>query len=332
MTESSSNQVGTGQEELDLGQIISIVSKGFQALFKGFLKLFLYLKRNLLWLFLLVLIGALLGYGWSTINAEKLKLEVIVRPNLESKYYLYDVVEEINGKIKSEAQAFGEALGIDPSQWKGFEIGVEPVLQRTQEEMDKEQQYLETLKAFQNSPTSADIIRGILLDQNNPEQRITFYYINRETGPGMAKKIMNYINSNAYYKELAEIYRANANARLAQNDSLIAQIDRLVQVYSEKIGESTAVSQSPYVVEDSDALDVPALLQLKNNLIAQKEVRKIELLSLKEPLNIINFGSTQPVDVPFFGKAIIQVPTILLGLFFLFGIVRYLNRRAKELI
>jgi hypothetical protein len=72
-------------------------------------------------------------------------------------------------------------------------------------------------------------------------------------------------------------------------------------------------------------------LQFKNNLIRDTEQKKIDLLDQKEAIRIVNFGKPQEEQKSFFGKKIILVPTLLIGLFLLIDFIKYLNRKALEI-
>ncbi len=65
---------------------------GFNSLFRRFLRIFLYFKKNFLVLLSLIIVGALIAFGLNQFVSEKLQTEVIVKPNFESKAYLYDAV------------------------------------------------------------------------------------------------------------------------------------------------------------------------------------------------------------------------------------------------
>jgi hypothetical protein len=106
MADNQFNKANNSSDEIDLGQLFNLINKGFNNLFKRFLRLFLYLKRNALLLLGLVVIGVAIGYLLNQVVSKKLKTEVIVRPQFESKNYLYDVVNEIQANIKAKDTAF----------------------------------------------------------------------------------------------------------------------------------------------------------------------------------------------------------------------------------
>ena len=109
-------------DEIDLGQLFSMIGRGFNSLFRGLLRVFVYLKKNLIILAALVIVGGLIGFGLKYIVGEEQKLDVIVTPNLETKNYLYDVIAEIQSDIKTKDTVFLSSLGIDTDKLEGFKM------------------------------------------------------------------------------------------------------------------------------------------------------------------------------------------------------------------
>ena len=106
------NQNNTnGSDEIDLGQLFKMIGNAFNSVFRGFLRFFLYLKRNALIIIGLAVLGVAVGFGLKQVISKKMKIEVIVRPNLESKEYLYDVVDEIQANIEAKNEDFFKELG-----------------------------------------------------------------------------------------------------------------------------------------------------------------------------------------------------------------------------
>ena len=114
-------------DEIDLGQLLQMIGKGFNKLGIFFLHVFLYFKKNALILAALVVLGGAAGYGLKYVTSEKMQLDVIVRPNLESKDYLYDVISEIESNIRTKNASFFKEIDISIEDLKGFEISIEPV-------------------------------------------------------------------------------------------------------------------------------------------------------------------------------------------------------------
>ncbi|WP_127023303.1 hypothetical protein [Flagellimonas beolgyonensis] len=318
-------------DEIDLGQLFQLIGKGFNKLGIFFLRVFLYLKKNAVTLAALVILGGAIGYGLKFISTDKMQIDVIVRPNLESKDYLYDVISEIESNIKAKNESFFGEMGISLEEIKGFEVSIEPVNKDMEKAAEKQLEYLEILQKFQNTDLVSDVLREELLKNTELNHRISFKF--KETSGGnVAKKLIDYINSNNYFKELLAVHTENSVARIKQNEVLIAQIDTIIKGYSEKLSKpENTLDSGRLVLQNEESLNVAGLLSFKSRLIEDIETRKMELKELTSPIGVINFGKPHQVKKTFFGKKIILIPIVLVSLFFLISILRYLNKKAAEL-
>jgi hypothetical protein len=279
----------------------------------------------------LIIVGALIGFGLNQLTSQKLKTEVIVKPNLESKNYLYDVVAEIQANIKAKDTVFFREMGIDVVALKGFDIEVAPVSGGNKKDLEMEMKYLEVLQSFENSGAISDIVRAEILDKSSLDQRITFYYVDANIGQEYSKKFMDYINSNQYYNEIVKTYTENARNRIRQNDSLAHQIDDLIANYSKKMLKEEQVTEGRLILDNEQQLNIPGLFNLKNEIIRDTESKKLELERRKDAITIINFGKTQKIIKPLFKKNIVLFPLLFIGIFFLVSFIKFLNRKAIEM-
>jgi hypothetical protein len=316
-------------DEIDLGQLFKMIGNGFNNLFKAFLRLFLYFKKNAIILLALVIVGAGIGYGLSKIISKKLKTEVIVKPQMDSKNYLYDVIDEIQANLRARDTAFFKSIGIDDITFEGLEISIGKVQADGGDE--GESKYLELLQSFENTDAISDIVRAELQNKSSFNHRIIFLYNDAAKGQDFAKKVMDYINGNEYFTGLIAIYMTNATSRIKENQQLLIQVDEIITNYAKNMGTGNVPSGNDRIVLDNkESLNITGLFELKNSLIKDIESKKIELEDRTEVIKVINFGSTQPVKKSFFAKAIVIIPLALIGLFFLISFLRYLNRRAAE--
>ncbi len=322
---------GNPTEEIDLGQLFTMIGKGFNNLFKWLLRVFMYLKKNMIILGTLVLVGAIIGYALKFVSGEEQKLDVIVTPNLGTKNYLYDVIAEIQSDIRAKDTVFFASLEMDVAKMEGFKIEISQIKAQSGSNLENEMNFLELLKDFENSEAISDILRSELQDKTTKDQRITFYFIDSEKGEAYAHKIIDYINSNSYYTDLLKVYTENAQNRIQRNDSLIAQIDVLINNYTQKMLKEQATSEGRLVLENQEPLNIPSLFELKNELIKDTESKKLELERRQEAITVVNFGQPHKVQKPLFQKNIAIIPLIFVGLFFLFSFIRYLNRKSKEM-
>lgn len=323
--------------EIDLGQLFELIRRGFHKIFKGFLRVFLYLKRNWIMLAALTIVGVGVGLLMNNLVPKKLKTEVIVKPNFESKDYLYTIVDEIASNLTTKDTIFFNGMGMDAAQLGNFNITIEPVeeMEADKETLELNNKYLESLQNYKDNDFILEIIKAEILKKSVPVHRITFTYKNPSLGQELAKKIMDYINANSYFTELQKTFVENAKTRIDRNNSLITQIDGLISTYSEGLSNRESTSsqaQGMVLFESDDNLNIPNLLTLKNKLIKETEEKRIALIDQNQSVRIINFGQTQTVQKSLLGKNLVLFPTLLLGGFFVFSFISYLNRKTKELL
>ncbi len=330
MSDNPSNKIGQS-DEIDLGQLFTMIGQWFGRLFRGLLRLFVYLKKNAIVLATLIIVGGAIGFALKFIVGEEQKLDVIVTPNLDTKNYLYDVVAEIQSDIKSKDTVFFANMGMDIDKMDDFKIGITQLKSKRGAGLEDEMKFLELLKDFENSDAITDILKAELQDKTTKDQRITFYFKDPASGEEYAKKIIDYINSNTYYKDLLSVYTENAQNRIQRNDSLIAQIDVLISNYTQQMLQDELATEGRLVLENQEPLNIPSLFELKNRLIQDTESKKLELERRQEAITVVNFGQPHIVQKPLFQKDVALVPLSLVGLFFLYSFIRYLNKKAKEL-
>lgn len=330
MAENTKPQSSNSSDEIDLGQLFQLVKKGFNSIFRFILRVFLYLKKNIFLLIGLVVLGLVIGFALSKVISKRLKIEVIVNPQIDSKNYLYDVVNEIQSNVEAKDTLFFKSIGIEEIDFQGLEVAIGRVAEEATSEADL--QYLELLQSFENTDAIADIVRAELQNKSSFNHRITIYYKNPKIGQEFANKVIAYINSSTYFDDLRQTYLDNAAERIEKNKVLLDQVDEIISNYSKKMLEKQGDSANDRIVVDNqETLNITGLFNLKNELIKDIETKKIELIQSAEVVRVINFGKPQQVRKSFLGKKIVLIPLVLLGLFFLFSTLKYLDVKSQEL-
>ncbi len=322
-------------DEIDLGQLFRMIGNGIKKLGNVFLRIFIYLKRNALILVGLVLLGVAANFVMNQFVPKKLKTEVIVRPNFESKNYLYDVVDEIASNIKAGNEVFFSNIGIQVADLEGFDIEIEAIEDAEEKNGDaliEEMKYLEVLQNFKDESFVIDILKSELFQKSIVEHKIIFSYKDSKKGSVAVEKMLEYINGNPYFDDLRKVHAENAKSRIEKNMGLINQIDKLIANYTSSIlTQKDKSGGSAVYLEKENTLNVTGLLTLKNDLIKEIEEKKLEITDQANVLSIINLGKTQEFKKSFFNKRIVALPAFLILAFFLFSFVRYLNEKAKEI-
>ncbi|MGB3144347.1 MAG: hypothetical protein WBB24_09580 [Maribacter sp.] len=251
---------------------------------------------------------------------------------MESKNYLYDVIEEIQSNIEAEDTLFFNSIGIDKIDFSGLEVLISPV-DDNKESTESEMKYLELLQRFENSSAVSDIVRAELQNKSSFNHRIIFFYKNSEIGKVFPEKVMQYINSNPYFEGLIEISRNNALGRIEENQILLKQVDQIILNYTSSLAAKGNTSLGDRIVLDNqEQVNVADLFEYKNLLIRDIEAKKIELKERTKPISIINFGKPQEVRKSFFTKNLVLLPLIFIGVFFLLSLLIFLNNKSRQLL
>jgi len=331
MASNQSPSTQNNSDEIDLGQLFQLIGRGFNAIFRWILRVFLYLKKNILLLIGLVIVGLAIGYGLNQIISKKYKTEVIVKPQIESKNYLYDVVAEIQSNIKSKDTLFFKSIGIEDVNFNGLDIEISRVAEVGNSESDL--QYLELLQSFENTDAIADIVRAELQNKSSFNHRITFYFKNAAFGRMFSEKILEYINTNNYFNRLLEVYRDNATARIEEDEKLLVQVDKIIENYTNGLASKGNSSSSDKIILDNqEQVNIADIFEYKTGLIRDIESKKLELEERIEPVSIINLGQPQVEQKSFFGKSIVLIPIIFISAFFILSALIYLDKKSKSII
>ena len=328
-TEQNPN-TNTASDELDLGQFFQLISHFFNSVLRFILRVFVYLKRNFVKLLILAVSGLVAGYGINQITTKQLKTDVIVKPNWESKDYLYDIINEIQSNIAARNEEFFKDLDINVEDLKGFSVTIEPI--EIKVERDQNLEYLELLEKFQSTNFVEDILRNEIQDKSPLTHRITFYYKYADSGSENARKLVEYINTNSYFTEISKISQKNHTQRIELNQKLLNQLDELTDRYSENLAKKDSpVTEARILFGSEERSNIADLFNLKNRLIRDTEEKRVLLEQEKEVIRIVYFGQTQQVQKAIFGRTLVLIPTLLIGIFVLFDIFKYMDRKAKEL-
>lgn len=325
----------TSSDEIDLGLLFSKIRSGFNrmgnSLLRGFLLLYLYLKSNIIWLAGLIVLGSSIGLMLEYKDGELHEVNVLVKPSLDAKNYLYTTIDDINTNIEAQDTVFFASLGMDIRRMEGFEIEIVSLKADNLEKLEKELQFLNVLKESGLDEFTEQLTNSILQDRATQELLIVFYFRDPEIGEEYAQKIIDFLNTNPFYKKLEKVFISNAEARIQRNEELIAQVDGLIENYTKMMVEQQPSTSGSLVLENKEPLNVPSLFTLKNELIKDTEAKRVELENRNGPVLVLNFGKVRMADMHVAYKKAILIPLLLLAGFFGISLLKAINRKAQNM-
>jgi hypothetical protein len=323
----STNSQNTDNQEIDLSQVSKKIGNFFESIATKFFRGILFIKRNIKFIGALFIIGAVLGYFIDK-TSKSYNNEIIVSPNFGSNEYLYSKINLINSKIKDRDTVFlKEIVGIkEPKRIE--EIKIEPIS--------------DVYKFIQNRPENFELIKLMAEDgdikkviaEQTTSKNYPYHLINISTSkPTSPEKtinpILNYLNDSEYYKSIQKEYINNIQLKMMANDSIISQIDGVLNSFSNAVNGSQRNDKLIYYNENTQLNDV---IKTKNDLTNEQGSHRLDLVNLnkiiKDNSTTINIKNTKGIN----GKMKFILPILFIFMFILVGYFNSFYKKQLEKI
>lgn len=300
----------SSDQEVDLSQIFSkmglFVDRVFLRLFEGFL----FLKRNVLVLIVLFVLGAGLGLFLDK-SRTAYDHEIIVMPNFGSTDYLYGKVALLNSKIKENDSLFLQKLGFD-TRLKLRNIEITPVID-VYKFVGNDEQRLELVKLMADEGGAAKSIENELTSKNYPFHQLSISTVKKVSQDDFVKPLLAYLNDSKYFSDIQKESLKNLEMTRKENDSIIKQINTLLNNFSKNPkGPSSSLV---YYNENTQLND---LIKNKELLIKQQGNNRLDKINfdsvIKEISLVTNIKNVKSIN----GKLKFLAPLLFVGLF-IFG-------------
>lgn len=269
------------EQEIDLGQIGKGIQNFFQGVINSIFDFIFFLKKKLIILITLGLLGIVAAF---LLASKSYTHEVTVIPNFKSNEYLYTKITQISTKLKEGDSLFFKQLGVkDFKRINKIEIEAYPTLFHFVNDKEQENNF-ELIKLMVEEVGVDKIMTEEAIGKNYYHHKITI------TTDGMFDKesfitpLLKYLNTNSYFETQQQINLKNVKDKIVINDSLIRQIDRIIELLS--------ANSSNVTVSISEKNSLPELVQKKDELtyVNQSLLLKESLYDqiIKEESSVIN--------------------------------------------
>lgn len=315
------SQIETDQE-IDLNQIFQKIKQSIKtSIFNG-IKFFI---QNWKIIVSLAVIGVVAGTILDK-TQKKYEHQVIVTPNFGSSDYLYSKIELLDSKIKAKDTLFlKNVVGLKTSQ-KIQTISIEPVI--------------DVYDFVSNKPANFELIKLMaedgdikrIIEENITSKNYTFQTISLVTSQKINEKdiiqpILKYLNASSHYSKVQKEMYNNVQIKMKQNDTIISQIDAVLDNFS-KSSSATRGSSLMYYNENTQLNDI---IKTKEALLVEQGMHKLELITydktIKETSIILNLVSK---DFTSNNKKILFPPFLILLYIFLRFFYSFYNKQKKS--
>lgn len=301
-------------QEIDLSQISKKIGSFFDGISTKVFKTILFFKRNIVWIGILFIIGAGLGFYLDK-NTKVYRNQIIVQPNFGSVDYLYSKIQLINSKIEDGDTLFlKNIVGIKHPK-KVTKIEIEPI-NDVYKFIDDNSQNFELIKLMAEDGEIKKILSEDLTSKNYPFHLITFSTLNETSDEASVHPILEFLNKSDYFSKVQKEYVKNVNIKIVENDSIIGQINGFLNSFKNTTNGSQKSDKLVYYNENSQLNDV---IKTKDALISEQGSLRLQLLSLdkiiKNNSEVLNIKETASIN----GKMKFILPLIFIIIFVLVG-------------
>lgn len=321
-------------QEIDLSQISKKIKSYFDSILISIFKGILFIKKNLVVLIALFVIGAGLGY-YLDVKNKYYDTNIIVSPKMGGTDYLYSKIDLLASKLAENDTVFFKSIGINNPK-KISLIEIEPILDvytfvnnSTSAASAQNTQNFELVKLLAENSDINTVIKDQITSKNYPNHRIHISTLNATSEKELVKPILKYLNTDTYLNEILEITKDNIKIKMKKNEELISQTDSLIRILTLNL---TKNQKSSNLVYNNENNQFNSFFELKNDLINEIANQRIELVSsnmiVKDISTVVNIKNNKGTH----GKIKFVLPLVLIFSFLIVNIfISFYKKLASKL-
>ena len=272
-------------QEIDLGSVAKGIKDFFNGIINSFFDFIFFLKKKILLVISLFVIGLFLGYFLD--KSSSYTQDILVIPNFESNEYLYKKIDFLNSRIIEKDTSFFTSIGVSNSDnINKIEIkAVNGVFQFVNQGGETKQNF-ELIKLMAEDGNIEEIVKSDATSRNYYLHNITFKTSEKITQKDVIDPILKYLQDNNFYKTQQKIYQNNIDNKIKFNDSLIVQIDKLILNLSNNKGGNISFSEEKGISELINKKDL--LIKETQNLFLNQSLFEEIIKTQNVSINNLN--------------------------------------------
>ena len=313
-------------QEIDIFDLSKTIGNFFDRINALLFRSIQFFIRN--WIIILVLIVLGFGLGWFLdSNKKTFQNEVIVTPNFGSVDYLYSKIDLIESKIVSGDTVFlKKVVGIsNPKAIKKIEI--KPIADVYKFIEDKEQNF-ELIKLMAEVGEVKKVLEDNITSKNYTFHTISFVSNKEVNDKEIVAPLIQYLNSSQYFSALQKIGYKNLEQQIVKNDTIIAQIDDVLNGFSNTVKNGPKNDKLVYYNENTQLND---LIKTKQTLIVDQGRNRLKLVNYDKAIKEINTTLNINIVKLTNGNFKILLPLIFIFLFvFMYLFKKFYNSQLLK--
>ena len=311
-------------EELD---IIVLIEKIKLMLLSLMLQIFRRSKNFLLgWkkLLVVIIVGILFGYFQTDSKLPNAKeATLLVKINFDAGNYVYDAIDLINLKIKSEENDFFvQDMKLNADEVID-EVSISPVID-IKDIMNKNIEANEIRALFDNLEyeDGFSVTEGFKSDYDYHFIKVS---VSKNSSIKTINKMVQYFNNNPLFLELKERNFQRISSIIYDNEQTINQIDKLIEHYTSE----NKVNNSQTYIDNKD-INPNEIIKTKISLQNRNEQLKDQNITNKETVMLINEANVLIEDDSILSNKMLYYPLLFVLVYLLvyiaYGLYSYFEK------
>lgn len=313
-------------QEIDLMQISRNIRNFFRGINTFIFKCIQFLFKNGIVILILFIVGVGVGVYLDKTN-KTYDHQIIVSPNFGSTDYLYSKIDLISAKIKEGDTVFlKNVVGIKKPK-EIMKIEIKPIAD-VYKFIENRAENFELIKLMAEDGDIKKILEDNLTSKNYTSHTV-FFKTNRLTDEkGTVQPLLAFLNDSEYYRKIQQVVLNNVQVKMTENDSIISQINGVLNGFSNRVNGNQNNSKLIYFNENTQLNEV---IKTKDVLITEQGKHRIDSVGfdkiVKDNSTIINIENTSSVN----GKLKFIIPLLLIFAFILIKLFQRFYKKQKKL-
>lgn len=266
-------------QEIDIFQLSKSIGNFFDRVNRSIFRAIQFFIRNWIAVLILVVLGIALGFYLDS-SKKSYQNQIVVTPNFESVDYLYAKIDLIQSKIASGDIDFTNKVFGTSGRNAIKKIEIKPVPDVYKFIEDKEQNF-ELIKLMAEVGEVKKVLEDNITSKNYTFHTITFTSNEEISEKEVVEPLLKYLNTSAYFDAIQKIGYKNLENEIAQNDTIIAQIDHVLNSLSGN-------AKGDKLIYNNENLQLNDIIKTKQKLILEQGKNKFRLISFDKTIKQIN--------------------------------------------
>lgn len=297
-------------QEIDLVQISKKIGNFFDRVNTSIFRSIQFFMKN--WVIVLVLVLAGFAIGWYMDATRKVyNNQIIVQPNFESVDYLYSKINLLQSKVNSKDTVFlKDVVGIKkPNLIKRIQI--RPVVE-AYKFVDTKERNFQLLELMAENGDINKILLDTITSKNYRYHTISFTASKVLTDKDLVTPILNFLNSSEYFNTIQKIELKNLQINIAQNDSIVKQINNVLSSFSNATKGAQKNDKLVYYNENTQLNDI---IKTKQSLIDEQGRNRLKVIDFDKTIKEITYTINIENRTTLNGKWKILLPVLFVFFF-----------------